>query len=170
MPRTDTHQSMSLSPDRGLVITRTFDAPRALVWKAWTEPEHLVHWWGQPKGATMPVCMVDLRVGGVAHYCIKTPDGGTMWARNIFREIVEPERLVFDMDFSDEHGNVVDPPPGLPGHSLITATFAERDGRTTVTIVHAGVERASAENQTNYQLGWGESLDRLAERLATVGA
>lgn len=170
MPRTDTHQSMSLSPDRGLVITRTFNAPRALVWKAWTEPEHLVHWWGQPKGATMPVCTVDLRVGGVSHYCIKTPDGGTMWARNFFREIVEPERLVFDMDFSDEHGNIAAPPPGLPGHSLITATFAERDGRTTVTIVHTGVERASAENQTNYQLGWGESLDRLAERLATVGA
>lgn len=168
MPHAATHQSMSLSPERGLVITRTFDAPRALVWKAWTEPAHLAHWWGQPKGATMPFCTVDLRPGGVCRYCVKTPDGGTMWARNTFREIVEPERLVFDMVFSDEHGNIVDPPPGLPGHSLITATFAEHDGRTTVTIVHAGVEQASTENQKNYQLGWGESLDRLAERLATM--
>ncbi|HET7564977.1 MAG TPA: SRPBCC domain-containing protein, partial [Gemmatimonadaceae bacterium] len=69
---------------------------------------------------------------------------------------------------SDAHGNIVDSPPGLAGYSLITATFAEHDGRTTVTIVHAGVEQASTANQTNYQLGWGESLDRLAERLAAI--
>jgi uncharacterized protein YndB with AHSA1/START domain len=159
---------MSLSPEHGLVITRTFDAPRALVWKAWTEPEHLVHWWGQPKNATMPYCTVDLRVGGLFHCCVKTPDGGTIWVRSIFREIVEAERLIFDMVFSDAHGNIVDSPPGLAGYSLITATFAEHDGRTTVTIVHAGVEQASTANQTNYQLGWGESLDRLAERLAAI--
>jgi uncharacterized protein YndB with AHSA1/START domain len=159
---------MVLSSDRGLTITRVFDAPRALVFKAWTEPEHLVHWWGQPKGATMPFCTVDLRPGGVFHYCVQSPDGGTIWGRSVYREIVEPERVVFDMWFSDEDGNIVEPPPGLPGHSLITATFAEHDGRTTVTIVHAGIEHASAANQTNYQLGWGESHDRLAARLAAI--
>lgn len=151
---------------RGLVITRVFDAPRSLVFKAWTQREHLVHWWGQPKGATMPYCKVDLRVGGTLHFRVDLPDGNVIWGKGVYREIVEPERLVFADYFSDEHGNIVEPPPGLPKESVITATFTERDGKTTVTVEHAGVERASKENQEAYHRGWGESLDRLADDLA----
>lgn len=154
------------SAQRRLVITRVFDAPRSLVFKAWTEREHLVHWWGQPKGATMPYCKVDLRVGGTLHFRVDLPDGNVIWGKGVYREIVEPERLVFADYFSDEHGNIVEPPPGLPKESVITATFAERNGKTTVSVEHAGVERASAENQKAYRQGWSESLDRLAEDLA----
>jgi len=148
------------------VITRVFDAPRSLVFKAWTQAEHLVNWWGQPNGATMPHCKVDLRVGGVLHFCVKLPDGNVIWGKGIFREIIEPERLVFLDYFSDEHGNIVEPPPGSPKESLITATFVERNGKTTVTVEHGGVEQTAPEMQQAYRLGWGESLDRLAEDLA----
>ncbi|HEX5437327.1 MAG TPA: SRPBCC domain-containing protein [Gemmatimonadaceae bacterium] len=161
---------MVLSPDHGLVITRTFEVPRALMFKAWTEPEHLVHWWGQPRGATMPFCTVDLRSGGLFRFCVKTADGGTLWGRGIYREIAEPERLVFDMAITDESGHVIEPPTGMPGEQRITVSFTEHDGGTTLTIVHAGVEQASTDNQTNYQLGWDESLDRLAERVASVAS
>ncbi len=152
---------------RGLVITRVFDAPRELVFRAWTEPGHLAQWWGQPRGATMPVCEVDLRVGGVFRYCVQRADGEAIWGKSVYREIVAPARLAFTVAFTDEKGNAI-APEGLPAESFVTATFTERDGRTTVRIEHAGVERASVENQLNYRLGWGESLDRLAEDIATA--
>jgi uncharacterized protein YndB with AHSA1/START domain len=153
---------------RGLLITRVFDAPRALVFQAWTKPEHLAHWWGQPKGAAMPYCKVDLRIGGTLHYRVQLPEGEIIWGKGIYQEIVEPERLVFSDFFSDEEGNIVDPPPGLPKETLVIATFEEHDGKTKVTVEHRGVEQASEHNQALYQQGWAESLDRLAERLASI--
>ena len=149
-----------------LVITRVFNAPRSLVFKAWTQAEHLTQWWGQPKGATMPYCKVDLRVGGTIHFCVNLPDGMKIWGKGVYREVVTPERLVFFDYFSDEHGNIAEPPPGLPKETVITATFVERNGKTTVTVEHAGVEQAPPEMQQAYRQGWGESLDRLAEDLA----
>src|SRR5512147_1513859 len=77
-----------------LVITRTFDAPRALVFRAWTQPEHMVRWLG-PHGYTAPSCKIDFRVGGAYRACICSPEGQESWMRGIYREIVEPERLVF---------------------------------------------------------------------------
>lgn len=153
---------------RGLVITRVFDAPRSLVFRAWTQPEHLVHWWGQPNGATMPYCKVDLRVGGALHYCVHLPEGQVIWGKGVYREIIEPERLVFADYFSDEQGNVIEPPPGLPKETLIISTFDEHRGQTKVTVEHIGVEQASERNQELYRQGWAESLDRLAGRLATL--
>ena len=155
------------SAAKPLVITRVFDAPRSLVFRAWTEAEHLSKWWGQPKGATMPYCKVDLRVGGILHFCVALPDGNKIWGKGIFREIVRPERLVFLDYFCDEQGNIVEPiHPGLPRETVITATFVEHGGKTTVTVEHAGVEQTAPDLQQAYQQGWGESLDRLAEDLA----
>ena len=155
-----------LAAAKPLAITRVLDAPRILVFRAWTEREHLVNWWGQPKGATMPYCRGDVRVGGGLHFRVNLPDGNVVWGKSVYREIVEPARVVLLDYFSDEHGNIVEPPPGLPKESVITATFVERDGRTTVTVEHAGAEQASKEDQAAYQQGWGESLDRMAEDLA----
>ncbi len=163
----ESNSGIEVTP-RGLRITRVFDAPRALVFKAWTQPEHLVHWWGQPNGATMPYCKLDLRVGGTLHFRVHLPDGQIIWGKSVYQEIIEPERLVFSDAFSDEQGNIVDPPPGLPKETLIIATFEEHDGKTKVTIEHRGVEQASEHNQALYRQGWSESLDRLAERLATI--
>ena len=91
---------------REFVISRTFDAPRELVWKAFTEREHLMQWFG-PKGFKMLAGTVDLRPGGTFHYGMQAPDGKTMWGKWIFREIVPPERLVTVVSFSDEQGGEI---------------------------------------------------------------
>src|SRR3982750_3642882 len=91
--------------DREITFEREFAAPRALVFKAWTDPRALEHWFG-PAGWTLPVCEVDLRPGGVWRYCMRGPKGEESWGRATYREIVEPERLVYTDSFSDAAGNV----------------------------------------------------------------
>jgi uncharacterized protein YndB with AHSA1/START domain len=73
--------------NKELIITRIFDAPRELVWKAWTEPEQLMRWWG-PKSFTSPVCKIDLRVGGVYLYCMRSPEGQDYWNTGVYKEII----------------------------------------------------------------------------------
>ena len=92
------------------VLTRVFDAPRTLVWKAFTDPEHMKHWWG-PKGGNVRAAKMDFRPGGTYLYCMRTPEGQDMWGKFTYREIVPPERLVFINAFSDENG-------GLTRHPL----------------------------------------------------
>ena len=82
------------SAERVLVIERLFDAPRSLVFKVWTHPEHLMRWWG-PHGFTLPSCRIDLRPGGVWRFCMRSPEGNNYWQQGVYREIMEPERLVF---------------------------------------------------------------------------
>src|SRR5262245_35303269 len=90
--------------EQEFVVSRTFDAPRDLVWRAWTEADRLRHWWG-PKGATVLTCTNDLRPGGIFHFGLRVPDGRVMWAKWVYREVVAPERLVFVSSFSDEARN-----------------------------------------------------------------
>ena len=87
------------------VISRVLDAPRERVWQSWTEAERLKHWWG-PKGFKVTHCKVDLRPGGLMHYCLRMPDGKDMWGRFVYREIVKPERLVWVNSFSDKDGGI----------------------------------------------------------------
>ena len=120
-------------PEQELVITRVFDAPRELVFKAWTEPEHFVRWWG-PKGYTTPFCSIDLRPGGVMHHCMRSPEGREVWTKGVFREIVVPERIVLTDSFADAEGNVVSPThygmsSDWPLETLLTVTFDEQAGR-----------------------------------------
>src|SRR3954469_22745411 len=120
---------------RQFVITRDFDAPRELVWKAWTEPERMTQWWG-PKGFTMRTSKIDLRPGGVYHYGMRSPEGFEMWGKLTYREIVAPERLVFIVSFSDEEGGITRHPMSQtwPLEVLNTLTLTERDGVTTLTL------------------------------------
>src|ERR1700710_1907653 len=83
-----------------MVVTRVFDAPRELVWKAWTDPKYVMRWWG-PKGFTTPVCQMDFRVGGKSLFCMKTPDGQEFWNAVAYHEIVLHEKIVSDMYFSE---------------------------------------------------------------------
>jgi uncharacterized protein YndB with AHSA1/START domain len=157
---------------RELVITRMFDAPRALVFKAWTEPERLMRWWA-PKGFTTPFCKVDLRPGGVFHYCMRSPEGQDIWGIGVYREIVEPERIVYTDAFADAEGNPVPPAhygmsSSHPPETLVTVTFAEHEGKTTLTLRHSILE--SVEEREGTQQGWTEMLDRLAEELAKKGS
>jgi uncharacterized protein YndB with AHSA1/START domain len=157
------------------VLTRDFDAPRDLVWKAWTEAERLKHWWG-PKGFTMLSCTNDLRPGGVFHYGMKTPDGGVMWGKWVYREIVPPERLVFLSSFSNEKGDVTRAPfsADWPLQVYSTLELSERGGRTTVTMRGVPHEATEAERKMfvsffgSMQQGWAGTLDQLGEFLAKV--
>ncbi|MBI4082130.1 MAG: SRPBCC domain-containing protein [Candidatus Lambdaproteobacteria bacterium] len=160
--------TVTLPSDRELVITRTFAAPRSLVFKAWTEPEALMRWWA-PKGCITPFCTVDLRPGGSFHYCMRLPEGRDIWGLGVYREIVEPERLVYADSFADERGNRVLPAHygmsvGYPPETLVTVTFAEHDGSTTLTLRHSVLD--SFPEREGIRQGWSEMLDRLAEDLA----
>jgi uncharacterized protein YndB with AHSA1/START domain len=116
---------ISTPSHRELRITRQFDAPRALVWDAWTKPELVRRWLLGPDGWSMPVCEMDLRVGGAYRWVWrKETTGAEMAMGGVFREIVAPERLVASERFED---------PWYEGEALVTTTFSERDGRTTVT-------------------------------------
>jgi len=160
------------SAEQELIITRTFDAPRELVWKAWTEPEHAMRWWG-PKNFTSPVSKIDLRVGGAYLNCMRGagPDGviRDFWSTGVYREIVPQKRLVCTDSFADEKGNVVPASHyGMEGdwplELLITVTFDEAGGKTTMTLRHEGMP--AGRNRELAEVGWNESFDKLAEYLA----
>src|SRR5579871_591414 len=91
-----------------MVITRVFDAPRKLVWEAWTNPKYVMQWWG-PKGFTAPVCKIDFRVGGKFLCCMRSPDGQEVWNGGEYHEIVPYEKIVYSLYFADANGNRVDP-------------------------------------------------------------
>lgn len=148
-----------------LIITRIFDAPRELVFKAWTECEHLQRWWG-PKGYTAPFCKIDLRVGGKYLFCMRSPEGKDFWSTGVYQEIVPLERLVCSDSFSDKEGNVVPAThygmgEDFPLETQVTVTFEEHDGKTQLTLRHAGIPVGMMRDMTN--AGWNESLDKLAE-------
>jgi uncharacterized protein YndB with AHSA1/START domain len=148
-----------------LIITRTFDAPRNLVWKAWTEPEYAMRWWG-PKDFTAPVCKIDLHEGGNYHFCMRAPDGQDFWSKGTYREIVEPERLIMTDSFSDEQGNIVPASNyGMEGEwpleLLVTLTFEEQNGKTKFTLRHSGLPEGQMKELT--YAGWNESFDKLNE-------
>ena len=147
--------------ERELVITRIFDAPRELVFKAWTDPRHVAQWWG-PKGFTNPVCEMDLRPGGALRIVMRAPDGAEHPMKGVFREIVEPERLVFTNIAVDAQGNTL-----LEGLTIVT--FAEHGGKTKLTLQTsaAGVAAEAAQMLAGMEQGWTESLDRLEDRLRT---
>jgi len=154
--------------ERALVITRIFDAPRSFVFKAWTDPEQVMRWWG-PKGFTTPFCKIDFRPGGVFHYCMRSPEGRDYWGKGIYREIVKPERIVFTDSFADEEGNPVPAThyglsPDYPAEMLVTVMFAQHEGRTKLTLQHVGIP--SGAEHDSCEAGWTQSLDRLAEHLA----
>lgn len=144
--------------ERTLVITRIFDAPRSLVFNAWTEPAHRMRWWGL-KGFTVTSCEMDLRPGGAWRLSMRSPEGREDRQVGNFREIVPPERLVFTYAFEGAAGNL--------GHeTLVTVTFAEHEGKTKLTVNQAVFETLAVRN--DHVRGWGEALDRLAEYAATA--
>lgn len=172
MDRMEEHVARMSSP-REFVITRIFGAPRELVFKAWTESEHLTKWWG-PKGFTMKTCKLDLRAGGIFHYSMRSPDGHEMWGKFVFREIIRLDRLVFINSFSDEEGKLTRHPlsPTWPLEVLSTLTFSERDGKTTVELRGVPINATEAERKTfedgfsSMQKGFSGTMNQLADYLA----
>lgn len=160
-----------VATDAEIVLTRDFDAPRETVFRAWTDPAWLARWWG-PAGFTTPHCEVDLRVGGRFHFCMRSPEGQEYWGLGIYREIVPPERIVYDDSFADEAGNPVEPSrygvgDDHPVVARVEITFEERDGGTRVILRHELAASVSARDGAMH--GWGEMLDRLAGELTEAG-
>ncbi|HYL57326.1 MAG TPA: SRPBCC domain-containing protein [Candidatus Acidoferrales bacterium] len=147
------------SADRVLVITRIFDAPRHLVWKAWTDPAHLAQWWG-PHGFTLPSCQMDLRAGGAYRFHMRGPNEDDHYSQGLFREVVEPSKLVMIGSWADAAGN-----PTRPG-TVLTVTFEDLGGKTKLTLHQAVFESVTARDE--HRGGWSGSFDKLAEYLATV--
>lgn len=151
-----------------LVIVREFNAPRELVFKAWTEAEHLAKWWG-PKGMDLLVNKVDLQPGGIFHYRMTAPDGTSMWGRFIYKEIVSPEKLVFVSSFSDERGNIAPTSmlPVFPAEILNVVTFEERKGKTVLTLKGHPINASKEEMDVYYSMfenmnaGFAGTLDKL---------
>lgn len=151
-----------------LIITRVIDAPRERVWKAWTDPEHLMRWWG-PKNFTAPSGTIDLRVGGKYLFCMRSPEGKDFWSTGTYKEIVPLERIVCTDSFADEKGNVVPASHyGMPGDDwpmelLVTITFDDAGKKTRMTLRHVGIPAGEMGKMAGQ--GWNESFDKLADSL-----
>jgi uncharacterized protein YndB with AHSA1/START domain len=152
-----------------MVITRIFDAPRALVWKAWTDPQYVMQWWG-PKGFTAPVCKIDFRVGGKFLCCMKSPDGQEGWNGGEYHEIVPHEKIVYSMYFADSNGNKVDPEQYGIEHEAIedardVVIFEDfGNGQTKLTMIgNETMEDAKSSGQLE---GWNEIFDKVAAVIA----
>lgn len=171
---TDSTTSLGQS-SRELVITRTFDAPRDLVFKAFAQREALAQWWG-PVGFSIEVSTFDFRPGGIFHYQMVHPDGHSMWGRFTYREIVEPERIVWVNSFADPDGNVARAPFGdtIPLEMLSVVTLAEQRGKTLLTLRSRAINATPDERATFEEMfdsmnqGWGGTWDKLAAYLAKV--
>jgi uncharacterized protein YndB with AHSA1/START domain len=154
------------------VISRVFDAPRDLVWKVFTDPEHMKHWWG-PKGFTVTQSKMDLRPGGTFHYSLRGPDGNAMWGKMVYREITPRSRIVFVNSFSDEAGGVTRHPmaPTWPLEMLSTFLFEEQGGKTKFTVKWSPLNATEEERATfaaghgSMTQGWTGTLDQLAAYL-----
>jgi uncharacterized protein YndB with AHSA1/START domain len=158
---------------RPFIISRTFDAPRQLMWKAWSERRRLMEWFG-PQGFKMPAGKMDFRPGGSFHYCMESPDGNEMWGKFVYREIIAPEKIVIVNSFSDEAGGIIRHPMSAtwPLEMLSTFTLAEENGRTTATVHWVPLNATEEERKTfdtsheAMKQGWTGTFDQLAAYLA----
>ena len=159
----DQKTSIAQMNERTVNIVRVFDAPRALVWQAWTDPKMMAQWFG-PRGFTASVPELDVRVGGTLRIVMHGPDGNDYPMKGVFREVVPPERLVFSNIAVDQDGNHL-----LEDETIVT--FAEHGGKTTLTLKTHAVGRVPIAPQllAGMEAGWSQSLDKLQALLARAG-
>ena len=152
-----------------MVVTRVFDAPRELVWKAWTDPKYVMQWWG-PKGCTAPVCKMDFRVGGKFLFCMRTPDGQDFWNGGEYFEIVVHEKIVYSMYFADAAGNKVQPAQyGIEHEAIedahdVVIVEDPGNGQTKPTLI--GNESMESAKNSGQLEGWIQILEKVAEVIA----
>ncbi|MCP4425866.1 MAG: SRPBCC domain-containing protein [Chloroflexi bacterium] len=156
----------SIASQDAVVIERMFDAPVDLIWQMWTQPEHFKKWYG-PKGFTVPVADIDMRVGGKRLVCMASPDGSMkMWTTGEHMEIVPNVRLVYTESPADEHGNAVSPtamgmPEGYPATTEVTVQLEGLNGRTKMILTHIGVPAGAGG-------GWEQAFDKMIDHIETV--
>lgn len=164
-----------MAQEKELVIERVINAPRALVWKTFTEAEHLRHWWG-PVGFTLDVLKLDVRPGGMFHYAMRAGNGSAMFGRFDYIEIQAPEKIVFTNSFSDANANHVRAPFSgeWPLKILNTWTFEEKNNKTTLLLRGKPFEATDAEIRRFVQefpgmnKGFGGTFDQLDKYLLTL--
>lgn len=154
---------VSTPSDREIAMTRVFDAPRSMVFDAWTKPELLTRWLGVRGGWTFAICQVDLRVGGSYRFVWRGPNGAEMGMGGVYREVMPPDRLVATEKFDESW---------YEGEALDTTTFVERDGKTTATttVRYASREVRDGVLKSPMERGVAESYDKLDEVLASTPA
>ena len=156
------------------VVQRTFNAPRALVWKAFTESNHLEKWWG-PVGFKLTVLKINLRPGGTFHYSMQSK-GFTMWGRFVYREIVVPEKIVYISSFSDENGGITRAPmlSTFPLEILNVVEFTEKDGKTLLTLKGTPINATEEDTKVfidyfaSMNKGFNGTFDQLEEYLTKI--
>ncbi len=151
-----------------IMVERIFDAPRELVWQAWTDPKHFMQWWG-PQGFTSPLAEMDLRVGGTYHIGMTSPDGQqTMYNMGTYTKITPPERLVFTQSMADADGNLVSPASmgmtDMPDETEVIVTLEDVDGKTKLTLRQIGFPESQMTDMAGG--GWAQAFEKLA---ATLG-
>ncbi len=166
------------------VISRVFDAPRDLVWSAWTQGERLAQWWG-PKGCKIRVLKLEMRPGGIFHYMMEFPKPqpflkgeSEAWGRFIYREITAPERIIYINSFSDATGGITRAPFSevWPLEVLVTVTLVEKSGKTTLTLRVHPINSTTEENEAfagihdSMRQGYGGTMDQLSDHLAKAQA
>ena len=159
MATSDAKMSKSSTEETELIITRVFDAPRELVFDAWTKAEHLQQWQGAPRGFTTTTEKSDIRPGGGFRICMRSPEGAEHRLEGSYREIVRPERLVFTHAWLDASGK-------RSQETMVTVTFIEHGGKTEMTLRQSGFK--SAESRDGHRLGWTSAFDVLGEYLARI--
>jgi len=154
---------------RDLIVTRTFDAPVELVWKAWTEPEYVMKWWG-PDYFTSPSAKIDFREGGTSLVCMRAPQdfgGQDMYSTWVYQKIVPMQRIEFVQNLADEHGDKIDPavfgmPPEFPRDTRTVVTFKDlENGKTEMTVTQYNMPAPDTEMGKNAELGLNQSLDKM---------
>lgn len=164
---------MNTPTAKEFVISKTFDAPRDLLWKALTEPERMQEWFS-PKGCTSRSVKFDFSPGGTYLYCMTTPDGNEMWGKAVYREIEKPNKIVYINSFSDANGGTTHHPMSAtwPLEMITTFTLADDGGKTKLTVTWLPINAAAAEIETfnsahdGMRQGWAGTFEHLTEYLA----
>ena len=157
MPASNTANKHRAAPaEQTLVIKRTFDAPRDLLWKVWSDPVQAKNWWG-PNGFTAPVVELDVRPGGKWRAMMRSPDRKELWQHGVYREIVPPEKISFTFVWDENPQD----------ETLITITFAARGNKTEMVFRQGAFK--SIEDREGHEGGWNESFDRFAAYLKKLG-
>lgn len=156
--------------NREFIVSRTFDAPRESIFKAWTEPKLMSQWFG-PKGFKGEAVKMDLKPGGTYLYNLTSADGNKMWGKAVYREITKPSKLVWVNSFSDPQGGINRHPmnPTWPLEMLTTVTFDEEGGKTKVTVRWSPLNTTPEEQKTfnesfaSMEQGWAGTMDQLTD-------
>jgi uncharacterized protein YndB with AHSA1/START domain len=160
----------TMSSDKEILITRTYDAPRELVFKVWTDPDHLRNWYA-PEGCEIRISRFDFRPGGEFLHCIYNEKVKDCWCVGTFREIVQPEKIVYELNVADKNGNLVNPTdagfdPEWPATTTVTVTFESIGDKTRITL-HQSVSENLAKRTGAYP-SWLSMLDKLENELAKM--